>query len=302
MNNFPQISVIIPTYNRAHLLPRAVESVLRQTFQDFELIIIDDGSTDNTKEAIEEFQKKDKRIKYFYHKNAGPSSARNLGIKNSIGKYIAFLDSDDVWLPEKLEKQVAVISKSEESVGYVFSNGIITNTCGDEREEAVREFPKDVFNNNKETLRFFLALNGINACSNILVKKEIFAKCGLFDLNLPNFEDPELLIRVASKFSLEHMDDVLYIRKINKTSLHKTIDIKKSIEARKYILEKHKELYKKNRETKGEVVKKIVGNIADQGDIKRDFDLFVFFLLYSKVDRRYVKILAKYILIYFKII
>jgi teichuronic acid biosynthesis glycosyltransferase TuaG len=101
----PKVSVIITTYNRANLIREAVESVINQTFTDWELFIIDDGSTDNTANVVSEFLR-DARIKYFMKENGGVSSALNWGLKLSTGKYIAFLDSDDKWLPEKLESQV----------------------------------------------------------------------------------------------------------------------------------------------------------------------------------------------------
>ena len=103
----PKVSVIIPTYNRANLLARAIKSVLNQTFQDFELIVVDDGSTDNTRKVVEEFQKKDSRIKYIFQENSGgPAKPINTGIKNSKGEYITILEDDDEFLPQKLQKQV----------------------------------------------------------------------------------------------------------------------------------------------------------------------------------------------------
>jgi len=121
----PKVSIIIPTYNRTDLLPRAIQSVINQTYKDWELLIIDDGSTDNTKEIVEEFVKKDPRIRYFYKENGGQGSARNLGIKNAKGEYIAFLDSDDEWLPEKLDKQIHALSTTEEKCGFCFCDVII---------------------------------------------------------------------------------------------------------------------------------------------------------------------------------
>ena len=92
----PKVSIIIPTYNRANLLPRAINSVLNQTFKDFELIIVDDGSTDNTRKVVKEFEEKDSRIKYIWQENfGGPAKPTNTGLKISKGKYIAFLDSDN---------------------------------------------------------------------------------------------------------------------------------------------------------------------------------------------------------------
>ncbi len=109
----PKVSVIIPTYNRADLLPRAIDSVLNQTYRDLELIIVDDGSTDNTKEIVEKYQKKDERIKYLWEENSGgPARPYNLALKQCQGEFIAFLDSDDVWLPEKLERQINFIEKN----------------------------------------------------------------------------------------------------------------------------------------------------------------------------------------------
>jgi len=98
------VSVIIPTYNRAHLVGRAIRSVLNQTYQDFEIIVVDDCSTDNTEEIVKGFN--DHRIRYMRHdRNRGGSAARNTGIKASQGKYIAFLDSDDEWLLKKAESR-----------------------------------------------------------------------------------------------------------------------------------------------------------------------------------------------------
>ena len=102
MNEQPVFTVIIPTYNRENFLKRTIDSILSQTFKDFELIIVDDGSTDHTKALIDRYE--DDRIVYFYKENGGQNSATNLGIQNAKGEYIAFCDSDDTWMPEKLEK------------------------------------------------------------------------------------------------------------------------------------------------------------------------------------------------------
>ena len=103
MKQKPQISVIIPTYNRGWILKEAVDSVLSQHYTDFELIVVDDGSTDNTLALLQTYKG---RLKILQQENLGVSAARNLGIENSCGQYIAFLDSDDLWLPEKLSFQL----------------------------------------------------------------------------------------------------------------------------------------------------------------------------------------------------
>ncbi len=102
----PKVSVIIPTFNCAVYLPQAIESVLGQTWQDFELIVVDDGSTDDTCQVLAPYQN---RLVYLYQENQGESSARNKGIQVAQGEYLAFLDSDDLWLATKLERQITVL-------------------------------------------------------------------------------------------------------------------------------------------------------------------------------------------------
>ncbi|TAK34595.1 MAG: glycosyltransferase family 2 protein, partial [Saprospiraceae bacterium] len=120
----PAVSVIIPTYNRAKTIERAIDSVLNQTFSDLELIVVDDCSTDFTVDVIKQYT--DERLIYIRHENnRGEGGARNTGIRNSRAKYIAFLDSDDEWFPNKLEKQMPVIQESDSKVGIVYSHYIM---------------------------------------------------------------------------------------------------------------------------------------------------------------------------------
>ena len=116
---FPLVSVIIPTRNRVEMLCRAVNSVLSQTFDNLECIVVDDESHDNTEKVINSFE--DDRLKYFRHeKNKGASAARNTGIRQSQGEFIAFLDDDDEWLDEKLEKQVNLLENLPSKYGMVY--------------------------------------------------------------------------------------------------------------------------------------------------------------------------------------
>ena len=106
------VSAIIPTYNSVNYISEAINSVLNQTYKNCEIIVVDDGSTDNTRKTVENYIRKyPHKIKYFYQENKGPSAARNKGIKEARGNYIAFLDSDDLWLPDKLEKQISLFMK-----------------------------------------------------------------------------------------------------------------------------------------------------------------------------------------------
>ena len=116
--NAPFFTVIMPTYNRELFLQRSIESILNQTFADFELICIDDGSTDNSKEIIKKYSEKDQRIKYFYQKNQGRCIARNVGIENTKGQWVCFLDSDDIYFPNHLLTMVDLINKFPEYMAY----------------------------------------------------------------------------------------------------------------------------------------------------------------------------------------
>ena len=120
----PLVSIIIPTYNRAELLKRAIQSCLDQTYKNIQVVVVDDASEDNTPEIVQRF--KDSRIKYIrLPKNSGrPAVPRNIGILNSDGEVIAFLDSDDYFLPEKIEKQVRALTNSEE-IGLVYCDALI---------------------------------------------------------------------------------------------------------------------------------------------------------------------------------
>ena len=128
MSEQPLVSIITPTYNRAAFLGAAIDSVLAQTYPRLEHIIVDDGSTDDTPKLMERYLA-DRRIKYFTQSNQGQSIARNLGIEHSSGKYICFLDSDDVWVPEKLREQIDVFARHPD-VGVVYGDATLINEQG----------------------------------------------------------------------------------------------------------------------------------------------------------------------------
>ena len=118
----PTISIIVPAYNAEHTINETIQSVLNQTFSDWELIIVDDCSTDNTSTIVHDYLYQDKRIKYFKTESAsgGPAEPRNMGILNSLGRYMAFLDSDDVWLPSKLERQLPLFEYPSVALAYSY--------------------------------------------------------------------------------------------------------------------------------------------------------------------------------------
>lgn len=189
----PKVSVIIPTYNRAHSLSQAIQSVLDQTYQNIELIIVDDGSKDNTAEVIKNFN--DSRIKYFLHDaNFGGSTARNTGIKNSTGKYLAFLDSDDVWLERKLELQVCTMENRPSEVwGGVYCGFIYV----DRRNKVVESVKYG--NLKKDLLNLEI---DVGASSTLLFSKSVIDDIGLFDENFKRHQDWEYLVRFFRRYKL----------------------------------------------------------------------------------------------------
>ena len=237
----PLVSVIIPTYNRALTLQATIQSVLRQTYKEFEIIVIDDGSMDDTEQIINNFN--DKKIIYIRQDHKGASFARNKGIGNAKGEYIAFLDSDDIWLSTKIEKQLAVFKNSKFNPGVVY--------CGigyiDESSEEIREEKLSAYKGN-----IFLYLLGarrnvvLGAGSTVLVKRECFKECGLLDENLPYRIDLELLIRISRKFTFDYVSQPLAKIRIHNKRMSSNID--SIIKGREILFEKiHNDLKKHRR-------------------------------------------------------
>ena len=196
------ISVIIPTYNRANTLKRAIDSVLLQDFDDFELIIVDDCSTDGTKGIVETY--KDSRICYYRcTHNLGASGARNYGVTKSNGEYIAFHDSDDEWIQGKLTKQIKY-AKQHPEYGLIY--GKMDIICQNERGV----FPNSLVLGDLEgdIYQWLLCRNTIGAPT-MFLKKEVFENVGGFDDSLRCLEDWEFAIRISKKYQIGYIDDVL---------------------------------------------------------------------------------------------
>ena len=189
------VSVIIPTYNRKHTLKRAIQSVYKQSLLPFEIIVVDDGSKDGTKEWVKQ---KCPGIKYIYQKNRGVSSARNKGIKIAQGDWIALLDSDDEWLPNKLSEQINKI-KSNLDVKILHSNEIwIRNGVRVNQMKKHKKFGGYIFEKCLDICRI--------SPSSVLLKKEILNDIGTFDESLKVCEDYDLWLRITSKYPVCFLD------------------------------------------------------------------------------------------------
>ncbi len=200
----PKVSVIIPTHNRAEFLRAAVISVLNQTFQNFEIIIVDDASQDQTAAVIRSFT--DRRIKYIRHETSrGQGATRNAGLRCALGEYIALLDDDDEWMPQKLEKQVAVLDRSPSNVGMVY-----TGVC------RIDVFTNRVINRviprkRGSVFRDLCEKNWIGGCSSVVLRRGCFQKIGLFDESLAAQADYDLWLRIAREFDIECIREPLVL-------------------------------------------------------------------------------------------
>lgn len=198
----PKVSVVIPTCNRADFLKAAIESVLKQTFQDFEIIVVDDASRDQTAEVMAGFQ--DPRIHYIRHEtNKGQGRTRNAGIEQASGEYVALLDDDDEWLPEKLEKQVSLLDSSADAVGLVYTG--FYRVEGASKRVISRFIPEDrgyVY----DRLR---VKNSIGTCSTVLLRRLCLERVGGFDETLTCGADYDMWVRISKDSFFEYLDEPL---------------------------------------------------------------------------------------------
>lgn len=190
------ISIVIPTHNRIHLLKRAIKSVLNQTYQEFEVIIVSDGSTDGTDLFVEKLMKKDNRIRYIsYYPAKGGNTARNIGIEASKYEYIAFLDDDDKWYSNKLEKQASIFRENTD-IGLIYTgvNSIYVN-------ESINYIINPV--ENGDLSKKILLQNYIGTTSTVIIRKSVLEKSGWFDVNLGALQDYDLWIRICQYTNIE---------------------------------------------------------------------------------------------------
>ncbi len=198
----PEVSVILPTYNRGWILKEAIDSVLAQEFKDFELIVVDDGSTDNTGEILDSYEQ---GLIVVRQSNKGVSAARNRGIDAAEGRLVAFLDSDDLWLPRKLSSQVdffntnpaAVINQTEE---IWVRNGVRVNP-----KTRHHKFSGMIF---KRSLALCLVIP-----SAVMMKRSLFDEVGVFDEKLPACEDYDLWLRISCRYPVHLIETPLIMKR-----------------------------------------------------------------------------------------
>ncbi len=220
-------SVILPTYNRSYCISDAIDSILNQTFNSYEIIVIDDGSKDDTKEVLEKYNKK---IKYLYQNNNGVSAARNFGISKSTGKYLAFIDSDDLWTKEHLENHYNFLEKNIEyalSYNYAkvidFKTGKSSGHFSHKKSNHIIKYPETIFINNN-----------ILTTPSIVIRKSIIDEIGVFDEGMDMCEDLDLWRRISKMYKIKCIPQYLTIIRERENQFDPTIFFSK----RKLFLEK----------------------------------------------------------------
>ncbi len=228
----PRVSVVIPTYNRARSIRRSIESVLQQTFQDFEILVVDDGSTDDTAQVVAGIG--DSRIHYHRQAvNGGAGAARNAGLLLARGEWVAFQDSDDLWRPEKLALQMARFEAAEERLGVVYC-GFIRIEQGRERYSPPPKIVQREGNIHAELLK-----GNFVTTQAAVVRRECFSTVGLFDQSLQPLEDWDLFLRLSKAYPFGIVDEPLVISEIGADSI--SAQTERYLHSLRGVVEKHAE-------------------------------------------------------------
>jgi glycosyltransferase involved in cell wall biosynthesis len=236
----PEVSVIIPTYNRHDMISSTIASVLKQTFTDLEIIIVNDSEDDKSLlNVINQFD--DNRIHYLKNqRKKGANGARNTGYKNAKGKYIAFLDDDDRWHVDKIQKQIQKFNESSDDVGIVYSGYEIV--C-----PSSPEFFQNIFPKKRGKVQDDIIQGNFIGSPTPLIKKDVFPDGLPYDENLESAQDWELWIRLSGNTDVDYVDEILAEYVIHGDQI--SSDLWKKLNSLDYIIMKHGELYNKNKKT-----------------------------------------------------
>jgi len=247
----PTVSVIIPTHNRGKMLCRAIDSVLNQTYKDFELIVVSDGCIDNTDEIVASYA--DSRISFLTHeKSRGASAARNTGIRASTGQYIAFLDDDDEWTSNKLEIQFPLIVDSPPEIALVYA-WMEYFQDGKSIKVHTPKLRGDVFVE-------MLDKQAIGGCPTIMIKRCVINKVGYFDETLPRGNDGDYWRRIARYYHVDYVPQILakiHVGHADRISTNSTENLKSVIWALKKRLKDFEAEFRKHPKKKKNVLSNI---------------------------------------------
>ena len=217
----PLVSVIMPAYNAEKYIGDSIQSVIEQTYSNWELLVVDDGSTDKTADRVRQFAAHDSRVKYFFQQNGRQAKARNTAIAQSSGTLLAFLDSDDLWLPEKLERQLQTLDAT--NVDVVYSNGVIIYEPG--AKPGATDFPVVAGTVDGHRMFDMLLLMNFIPVQSVVARSEIVRNAGQFDesLSFNGCEDYELWLKLAMHGAVFHgmTDHLIKYRRHPTATTHK---------------------------------------------------------------------------------
>jgi glycosyltransferase involved in cell wall biosynthesis len=267
----PRVSVVIPTYNRAHTLRDAVASVLAQRFRSLELLVVDDGSTDGTGALVRAVR--DPRVRYIAREHAGVSSARNAGVQHARGELLAFLDSDDVWRPDKLTHEVAFLDRHREA-DAVFSDlekldgerayaSFMRQTAVFSRYLRDRRYPDGLMLSPRE-MRLILLEEVPIKPSALTLRRAAFERTGGFDEGWSSSEDWEFLLRFARAHRIGYLDRPLAVLRVGADSLHR-VDQARGEQAMIRLLRRERRLLRGDREAVAAVQRGLVSRVKHFG-------------------------------------
>lgn len=245
----PKVSIITPTYNRANYLQKSIESVMNQTFKNFEYIIVDDGSSDDTREVVRFFSESDERVKYLFQKNSGVNVALNNGLSKASGNYIAILEDDDIWRNDKLEKQVEILDSMKE-VGLV---SCWANIMKEGKKLGIFKTYKHVISKT-HWCEFWIKF-GIISTSTVLFRRELIDNIGYFDTKLKSWGDADFYMRAIQNCDFYVIPEALIDYNLTENSLSRSYFWKKWIPDIEHILNKHADSFTICKKAKSKVLK-----------------------------------------------
>lgn len=211
------VDIIIPTFNCANYIKNAINSVLNQSFANIKVTIIDDGSVDETKKIVTSYSD---LVTYIYQDNKGPASARNRGIKTSKSKYIAFLDSDDYFLANNLQRKISLLEKNPD-IPWVYSDWQYVDDQGNYLEKGSERFNFSTKKLSGEIFEELLYKRNFIATDSVVMRRSLLDDVGLFDEIIPSQEEYDLWLRISAKYPVLYINDVLLTVTIHPQSLSK---------------------------------------------------------------------------------
>lgn len=207
----PTFTILIPTYNQAHYLPACLESLLAQTCSNWEAVIVNDGSTDNTREVLDRYAHRDSRFQVFHKENGGVATALNLALENAKGKWICWLSSDDLFEPDKLEKHVRWIANCPGIYWFHTNYSVLFEETG---QLSGIDYPADYFPTDELQVLKFFEINYINGIS-VAVHRSVFDRTGGFNTALRNGQDFDMWLRISALFRSRYIDQRTCVTRIH---------------------------------------------------------------------------------------